>query len=38
MIVELQKENLLESLVAGISEQNLHHEVATDEAVGNEEW
>jgi len=38
MIVEPQKDNLLESLVSGITEQNLHHEVDTDEALGNEEW
>jgi len=38
MIVEPQKDNLLESLVSSITEHNLHHEVATGEALGNEEW
>jgi len=38
MIVEPQKDNLLESLVSGITKQNLHHEVATDEALCHEEW
>ena len=38
MIVEPQKDNLLESLVSGITEQNVHHEVETGEALGHEEW
>jgi len=38
MIVEPQKDTLLESLVFGINAGNLHSEVETGEAVGHEEW
>jgi len=38
MVIKPQNETLLESLVAGIDANNLHTEVNTDKAVGNEEW
>jgi len=38
MVIKPQNETLLESLVAGIDAHNLHTEVNTGKAVGNEEW
>jgi antitoxin MazE len=38
MIVEPQKDRLLEHLVSQIDANNLHREVTTGESVGNEEW
>lgn len=38
MIVEPQKEMLLEKLVSGINANNLHAHIETNEAMGNEEW
>ena len=38
LVIEPQNETLLESLVAGINVDNLHTEVDTGKAVGNEEW
>jgi len=38
LLLEPQNKTLLESLVSGIDATNVHHEVDTDKAVGNEEW
>jgi len=38
IVIKPQNETLLESLVAGIDANNLHTEVNTGKAVGNEEW
>ena len=38
LMVEAQKEVLLEDLVAKIDASNLHTEVDTGEAVGSEAW
>ncbi len=38
LVIKPQNETLLESLVAGIDANNLHTEVNTGKAVGNEEW
>lgn len=32
------EEPTLEMLLAGVTEDNLHHEVTTGDAVGNEAW
>jgi len=38
LLLKPQKSTRLEELVAGITDENLHHEVSTGESVGNEEW
>ena len=38
LVIEPQNETLLESLVSRIDADNLHTEVGTGTAVGNEEW
>ncbi len=38
LVIEPVNETLLESLVSGINADNLHAEVDTGKAVGNEEW
>jgi len=38
LVIKPQHETLLESLVSGINSHNLHKEVNTGQAVGNEEW
>ena len=38
LVIEPQKSTLLESLVSRIDVNNLHAEVDTGKAVGNEEW
>ncbi|WP_309499642.1 AbrB/MazE/SpoVT family DNA-binding domain-containing protein [Sulfurovum sp.] len=38
LVIEPVNETLLESLVSGINADNLHTEVDTGKAVGNEEW
>ncbi len=38
LVLEPQNETLLESLVSRIDSDNLHAEVDTGKAVGNEEW
>jgi len=38
MIPLYEREFTLEDLLAGITEENLHHEVDTGIAVGNEIW
>ena len=38
LIIEPQNESLLESLVSRIDADNLHAEIDTGKAVGNEEW
>lgn len=38
LVIEPQNETLLESLVSRIDTDNLHAEVDTGKAVGNEEW
>ena len=38
MVVEPQKDDLLESLVSRIDADNLHNEIETGEALGNEVW
>ena len=38
LLLKPQKSTRLEELVAGITNENLHHEVSTGESVGNEEW
>lgn len=32
------EEPTLDMLLAGVTDENLHHEVSTGEAVGNETW
>lgn len=32
------EETSLDMLLAGVTEDNLHHEVVTGDAVGNEAW
>jgi len=38
LVIEPQKSTLLESLVSRIDADNLHTEIDTGKAVGNEEW
>jgi antitoxin MazE len=38
MVVEPQKDNLLERLVSRIDTDNLHNEIDTGKALGNEAW
>ena len=38
LVIKPQNETLLESLVSGIHVDNLHTEINTGKAVGNEEW
>ncbi|MFK5976529.1 MAG: AbrB/MazE/SpoVT family DNA-binding domain-containing protein [Sulfurovum sp.] len=38
LIIEPQKSTDLESLVSQINDKNLHNEINTGKAVGNEEW
>ena len=38
LLLKPQKSTRLEELVAGIIDENLHHEVITGKSVGNEEW
>lgn len=38
MIVEPARDTLLESLVSGITSENLHAEIDSGEATGHEEW
>ena len=38
LVIEPQQTSLLESLVSRINVDNLHTEVDTGKAVGNEEW
>lgn len=38
MVVEPQKDNLLERLVSRIDTDNLHNEIDTGKALGNEVW
>jgi len=38
MVVEPQKDDLLESLVSRIDADNLHNEIETGKAHGNEVW
>jgi len=38
LVIEPQKSTLLENLVSRIDTDNLHTEVDTGKAVGNEEW
>ena len=38
LVIEAQQTSLLESLVSRIDVDNLHTEVDTGKAVGNEEW
>jgi len=38
LVIKPQNETLLESLVSGIHADNLHTEVDTGKAVGNEGW
>jgi len=38
LIIKPQNETLLESLVSSINADNLHAEVDTGKAMGNEEW
>ena len=38
LVIEPQKSTLLESLVSRIDADNIHTEIDTGKAVGNEEW
>jgi len=38
LVIEPQNKTLLESLVSRIDATNLHHEIDTGKAVGNEAW
>jgi len=38
LVIEPQNKTLLESLVSRIDATNVHHEIDTGKAVGNEAW